>query len=299
MKKITLLITFLLTVISLQAQRASFETVEGYRLGEIKSQHSWIVDSKYSSLFTVSDDYASKGKNSLKIDIDLSGEINSQNMFGPEWDISDYFSPNAGGYEILFNIYLPEKDSGQLAFLVIDDNNYGGLVSQVTFSEGKMNVFGPVKDNLNIVAQNPIKSDKFIPVKIIYDYKNGEIDYCVDHKLVYSGEFWGETSIGTLAFYTSGDNIYYIDEITVKTIEVSEEKERLSLKHYTQNNKLYLNSDFKIQEVSIYNMLGRKVADETFHSTSGSVDIGTLNAGVYLAKALVDNQVKTFKFIKN
>lgn len=70
-----------------------------------------------------------------------------------------------------------------------------------------------------------------------------------------------------------------------------------SITHFTQNKQLFIQGVDRIQEVTVYNILGQKMISEQVDSTSGIIDLSALNAGVYLAQADVDGNVKTFKFV--
>lgn len=299
MKKITFLLTLWLYISGLQAQNVSFEAAEGYDYGEISNQNGWVADAEFSSLFTISSDFSALGSRALKLDIDVSGKLNTRNMAGPEWDIAPLLPADAEVFEINFEVWLPGDDDGQLAFLTFGEGNYGGLVSQVSFSDGKMNVFGPTGQSLDIVSQNSLTLNDFVRIKLKYDLKKEEIGYYIDEKHVFTGNLWGERNLGTLGFYTSGDNVYYIDDIKVTVNRSNSDDKSSSLKHYTRNNRLVLRSEYPIKEVSVFNLLGMQVISTTLNTSSGELDLSSLNAGVYLAKVLVNNEVKTFKFIKN
>lgn len=299
MKKITFLFTLWLFISGLQAQNVSFEASEGYDFGEVRNQNGWVADAEFSSLFTISGDYSAQGSRALKLDIDVSGRLNTRNMAGPEWDVTPLLPADVEVFDISFEVWLPADDGGQLAFLAFDDAYYGGLVSQISFSNGKMNVFGPRGQNLDIVSQNALTVGDFVRVRLKYDLEKEEIGYYIDEKHVFTGNLWGERNLGTLAFYTSGDNVYYVDDIKV-TVNPSDKNDKSSsLKHYTRSNRLVLRSEHPIREVSVFNLLGRQVISTTLNASSGELDLSSLNAGVYLAKVVVNNEVKTFKFIKN
>lgn len=69
--------------------------------------------------------------------------------------------------------------------------------------------------------------------------------------------------------------------------------------HFIQNNQLFLESGSQIGQVSIFNLLGQEVVASNLNATAGNIDLGSLTAGVYIAKANVNGQTKTFKFSMN
>lgn len=63
-------------------------------------------------------------------------------------------------------------------------------------------------------------------------------------------------------------------------------------------NSLKMSSASQIQQVTIYNMLGRKVIETKPNSLNTNVKTSALSSGVYLMKVQIDSAFKTFKIIK-
>jgi hypothetical protein len=91
------------------------------------------------------------------------------------------------------------------------------------------------------------------------------------------------------------------------TIEVTE---TLSIDDFEQNTFTHnydkvsetLNiesSNIAMTNVEIYSLLGQNVISRPLSSTSESIDVSSLNDGVYLAKINIDDNFKTIKFVKN
>lgn len=70
---------------------------------------------------------------------------------------------------------------------------------------------------------------------------------------------------------------------------------RASFTHFTKNDQLFLESRGNIQEVAIFNLLGQQMISETVNATSGSINLSTLSAGVYLTKLNVEGKTKIFR----
>ncbi len=58
-------------------------------------------------------------------------------------------------------------------------------------------------------------------------------------------------------------------------------------------------SNMAMTGVEIYSILGQNVISKSLSNTTESIDISSLNDGVYLAKVNIDGNFKTIKFVKN
>jgi len=63
-------------------------------------------------------------------------------------------------------------------------------------------------------------------------------------------------------------------------------------------NTLNLSYNQEISNVEIFNLMGQKVSSQAINSNQGQVDMSNLSNGVYLVKVSSNNQVKTFRVIK-
>ena len=53
-----------------------------------------------------------------------------------------------------------------------------------------------------------------------------------------------------------------------------------------------------IENVTIYNVLGKKVKSISINKNEDTIDVSTLNSGIYILKYTVDSKVGTMKFVK-
>jgi bifunctional DNase/RNase len=51
--------------------------------------------------------------------------------------------------------------------------------------------------------------------------------------------------------------------------------------------------------IEVYSILGQKVIFRPLSNTSESINVSSLNDGVYLAKVFIGGNFKTIKFVKN
>lgn len=96
--------------------------------------------------------------------------------------------------------------------------------------------------------------------------------------------------------------VYYVDNIYLyKEGTASVDKNNLlnvSLYPSPASNNLKISAQSTIEKVSIYNVLGKKVKSVVINKTEDTIDVSTLNTGIYILKYTVDNKVGTLKFIK-
>lgn len=62
--------------------------------------------------------------------------------------------------------------------------------------------------------------------------------------------------------------------------------------------KLNFISEENIGNITIYNTLGQKVLDTHINSTQGSVDVSTLNSGMYIANTVKNGEAISVRFVK-
>ena len=101
---------------------------------------------------------------------------------------------------------------------------------------------------------------------------------------------------------TSDLNVVYVDNIYMyRPATASVDKDNLlnvSLSPVPATDALKITAQDIIENVTIYNVLGKKVMNVTINKTSESIDISNLASGVYMIKYNIENSIGTAKFIK-
>jgi hypothetical protein len=121
--------------------------------------------------------------------------------------------------------------------------------------------------------------------------------------------FTGETPGTDLNFqvraaYAGGlvrtaDLIYTVGEDCSPTASVDTNNLlNVSVSPSPARNDLKISALDIIKEVTIYNVLGKKVKRAAINKIEGVIDVSTLNTGIYILKYTVNNTVGTMKFIK-
>jgi hypothetical protein len=92
------------------------------------------------------------------------------------------------------------------------------------------------------------------------------------------------------------DNIYFHKNTTMSSD--SFEASKVKLYPNPTSNVLNIESLGTIQTISVYNVLGQEVINKALNSTSTSLDVSSLNSGIYVVKTVVDGVTSSTKFIK-
>ncbi|MDC1533786.1 T9SS type A sorting domain-containing protein [Polaribacter sp.] len=72
----------------------------------------------------------------------------------------------------------------------------------------------------------------------------------------------------------------------------------VSLSPVPAKNELRISAQDLIENVTIYNILGKRVVNATINKKEDVLDVSSLKTGVYILKYTINNAVGTMKFIK-
>ena len=101
---------------------------------------------------------------------------------------------------------------------------------------------------------------------------------------------------------TSDLNVVYVDNIYMyRPATASVDKDNLlnvSLSPVPATDALKISAQDIIENVTIYNVLGKKVVNAILNKKEDVLDVSSLNTGVYILKYTINNAVGTMKFIK-
>ncbi len=100
---------------------------------------------------------------------------------------------------------------------------------------------------------------------------------------------------------TAGEKIYYWDDVIFLSSTGIGTSVFDNFKYYPNpaSDKLFLNTVKSIDEILIYDMLGNSINSFDFDLNSKSLNIESLKSGVYIVTIGIDNNYKSYRFIKN
>lgn len=97
------------------------------------------------------------------------------------------------------------------------------------------------------------------------------------------------------------DNVWYDNIYLHKNTVLSSDSFTVSkFKLYPNpaSNVINIEATADVQNISVYNLLGQEVMNRQTSGTSVSLDVSSLNAGVYVIKTMIDGNASSTKFIK-
>ena len=69
--------------------------------------------------------------------------------------------------------------------------------------------------------------------------------------------------------------------------------------HYITNNNLVMSSSSSLENIELYNLLGQEVFSKSLSNTNETINISSLDTGIYIAKVSIQGKSKSFKIVKN
>ena len=64
------------------------------------------------------------------------------------------------------------------------------------------------------------------------------------------------------------------------------------------SNELTISASRNIEGVTVFNMLGQKVIEQSLSATNGAINVSSLETGAYLLQVTAGGQNGTYKFVK-
>ena len=69
--------------------------------------------------------------------------------------------------------------------------------------------------------------------------------------------------------------------------------------HYITNNNLVMSASSSLENIQLYNLLGQEVFSKSLSNTNETINIESLDTGIYIAKVSIQGKSKSFKIVKN
>jgi len=99
---------------------------------------------------------------------------------------------------------------------------------------------------------------------------------------------------------TSDEWLIGIDDIKVEAAVLGLADLAFNNFNYYVNtsNQLVLSASTSLENVQLYNLLGQQVVSQKLSNTNETINLASLDTGIYIAKVSIEGQTKTFKIIK-
>ena len=300
MKKITLLFAALLVGgITVSAQQTiSFEASEGYSLGDINGQNSWTVTGDGSGGFisgqVITDEMATDGTNSFKIDEDLNFSPQQSMIMGGFYN---YATPlEYSGATFSADMYMSEVGGANFGF---------GLVSTTAQSYVAL-LFFDWEEEVFVIDGGAAVGTGFIwQEETWYDVRmeitGSSIAYFIDDVQIYSGNLIVDENIEQARFvHDNWGGFAYIDNFVSTAGALSVGSQTLSqVSIYPTPAVDVINistpASMEINQVMLYDLQGRNTG-AVF--TDGTVNVSGLSRGVYMLTVETSEGTLTQKVVK-
>lgn len=299
MKKITFVLFTFLAFQWGNAQSTSFESAQGFTLGNLNGQNGWTVFAASPNIPVVTDSQSTDGSYSIQL-IATNGQANSGGfspLFTSNLDVVltvDMFLSSTTG-ELSDTDFIAQSPSQSL------------LTSRVKFSfDGSVLIVdNPGTGTAFITTTETVIRDAWFELKIEYRFSAGEILYYIDNNLIYTGTVFGGTNVEQyIALFDNFESDAYFDNITYSdgTILSVDEFDNNTFKHFYNKDTDVLtmtSSTLAFDNVELYNLLGQQVLNTSLSQTRETVNMSLLEDGVYLAKVSIQGRTQTVKILKN
>ena len=238
-------------------------------------------------------------------------QITEGNRLKITWDKPENAEPL--GYNLYINNELTLSNTQEKSFSV--DKSDFCVVEVIALYENAMTSVGAVNIYSSEfgVPQNLTVTDNTSNIVVSWDAVEGAIGYEVYRNKKYYASV--ETTSFTDIDFLKGDQCCYQvkavfennnksaltkEECVTATGDMLEElNSRLEIYPNPANDMLFIDADFEINEVVIYDVYGRQQVTETpSHQDNISVDLSELNAGIYFIKINTEEGNVVKQFIK-
>lgn len=287
MKNKYLFILSLISSFTWAQNSISFESSEAYNAGNIHGQNGWEVtlnnDELPISSQEITTEKASSGTQSLKISVDAAEDFGWFPIFGAAKLLDNTYDYKNTTVE--FDVYISELDGSTFefgTFGIVDTDEYMP-VSIYSFNyTGNLEVVNSEDydyENANFTWE----ANRWYKLKTVTS--ETKIDFYIDGALIHSTENFAKTNIAGINFVHDNfaghafiDNIKINDEVMAVS-DVATNAVKLYPNPVKDVLKLALPNGEKISDVTVYNVLGQKVAD---YKNAEELNLSQLKAGNYI-----------------
>jgi|GEM_PF-834320 len=92
------------------------------------------------------------------------------------------------------------------------------------------------------------------------------------------------------------DNVYFSDDPSISTTNF--DRNNFNFYPNPTRNLLNFETSSQVEKISIYNILGQQVMQETPNSVSPTLNVDSLQSGTYIMNVTIEGASKNFKFVK-
>lgn len=300
MKNLIVLFCALL-ISSLPANAQIFvDDFESYSLGDIGCQNP--------TVWNTCDGICDNGTN-LIINDDIVRSGSQSGYIGPG-SVQDLYlllgNLTTGDYTLQFYMYITGGSTGYFNIQGNTDLNCATGVfnsSNLYFNNG--GAAPGVFEDQTTGETGFYPEDAWFIVSIYFDLADPSYQISIDESLVNANPvpFQADNVLGAINFFSiDANNNYWLDDMLYMKGPIigldDFSSEDFSVYPNPVKDVLTLRSSTSVDQIEVYDVLGKLVLNKTPNSISPTVNMSDLNSGVYFLKVTIDNQSKTIKIIK-
>ena len=299
MKKLLLSLTLMSFFIG-KAQNYSFESAQGFNIGNIAGQNGW-GGTQAAYIGVISNEQANPGTQSLKI-TGNNGTVH--NTLGGA--ISPTFSVTGSVVTVAFNAYFtPSTPAGDESdfFFSPQSPTESTINARLRFTfEGDIFVVDTDPSTLQlgyVETGASFTKNTWNTYRIELDFANSEARYFQNGTLIYTGGIVGGTKVGNLAITNDNYNSSaYFDGIQVLSgVLGTSDVKKLSYKMYPNPTSDFavIETADKINSIEVFDFSGKKL-NAPF--SGNKVDLRSLPVGVYILNINTSKGIVTDRIVK-
>jgi len=308
MKKITLL-TFVLFIMQLgnAQQTISFETSEGYSVGDLLGQNGWITTPTGSNSYvenqSIINTAASDGEQSLRIAVDdrYGWQEESGPIIGGIYALTTPLSFK--NTSVSFDVYIDDEIGNASTYRFGTVALSAGVYSTIVDFEFNGSIYVLANNGFIELSETwKVKTWYTIRMDITADTITYFInDTPVSESVLIGGE---DLSIDEIRFVHDNYNLTgfaLLDNLKINQTLSTGSSEMADFTHFYDKNSdiLKLTSGTSaFESLKVYNNPGQAAMAVQLHSSEEQINLSGLQAGVYLVKVTMDGKSKTLKIVK-
>ena len=281
------------------------DDAESYDLGDMGSQNLdvwgvWSGSPNPGEDIDIVNDFALSGSQSLYVDDSGAMDVMllTQNLDAGQWTLQfqAYIPAGRGGY---LNIQGETENEGA-------GGGGGGVFnsSNLYFNQGATNAGVFLDDSTGETEEYP--EDAWFPVTIAFDLDTAPPTWhiSINGNTVNDDPqpFATDAILGGLDFYSiDANNELYIDDVIFAEGSLGADDFNAAVFSVYPNpvvNTLNINSADAVQNVTVYDVLGKVVMNVNPGVVSPSLDMSSLSAGAYIVNVTINGTSKSVKVIK-
>jgi len=287
----------------------SFETAEGYTLGNINNQNGWKVTAGANSTFVekqeVSNEKATLGTQSLKIAVDANYAPQQNAVMGAFYDLANPMGSNQ--YTVEADLYISEANStsSNFEFSIAGNNSF---IARLQFNSAK-NFLTAEPNTSGNLAWSIVPTATWNPTtwyRIKIEVIGAATKFYLNNNLIRTGISISSETLQHFRFtHNNIKGFAYIDNVVITNIKPvsTDTPEKFKLNIYpnptTDLVNISLEENRLLNEVQIYDLNGRYIQNYLFNNTNqATLNVADLAQGVYYLKIKSEGLFVSKKLIK-